>query len=155
MKTTKKQIVEWCQKNINEIGYGVDASEMNTHCFRCGCKRPTQRCHVIPDSLGGADSPENFRLLCEPCHLEAPNVDDPEAMDQWIRQTNVGEYELFWKLRDVYVSTYEKAIIHWGEGALNSSTKKWLANEITKRYSEEFPEASQQQILGCIEDLRI
>ena len=29
MRTTKKQIVEWGIKNINEGGYGVDAADMH------------------------------------------------------------------------------------------------------------------------------
>ena len=51
MKTTKKQIVEWGMANINECGYGVDASEMSSRCWRCGYERETERCHVIPKSL--------------------------------------------------------------------------------------------------------
>ena len=43
MKTTHKQIIEWGIKNIDERGYGVDASEMHSHCWRCGYEKHTER----------------------------------------------------------------------------------------------------------------
>ena len=76
---------------IDECGYGVDASEMDTHCWRCGYERYTERCHVIPDALDGEDTPSNYRLLCPDCHIEAPNVNDPNEMDNRYGDTEYKE----------------------------------------------------------------
>ena len=66
-------------------------------CWRCGCERTTQRCHIVPSSLGGRDEPDNIVALCAMCHDEAPNVSDPRAMWEWIRETkNTGFYNAFW-----------------------------------------------------------
>ena len=137
MKTTKKQIVDWGQRNIDECGYGVDASEMDTRCWRCGYKRHTEKCHVIPYSLGGDDKPHNYRLFCHDCHLEQPNVNDYEETDKWVRETNVGTYNTFWKVREIHSSLYNEVTNHWGE-SLNDATKKWMAKEFIKRVKKKF-----------------
>ena len=159
MKTTHKQIVDWAMENINskdsmfgeewsdtlqkyvkwgEVGYGVDASEMDTHCWRCGHKTPdVQRCHVIPYSLGGKDEASNYRLFCYSCHVEQPNVKDYEATDKWVRETNVGTYNTFWKVREIHSSLYNEVTNHWGE-SLNDATKKWMAEEFIKRVKKKF-----------------
>jgi hypothetical protein len=43
-----------------------------------------QRCHLVPDALGGLDAPRNLVLLCPRCHVEAPDVGDPGYMLRWI-----------------------------------------------------------------------
>jgi len=136
MKTSKKQIVEWGMANINECGYGVDASEMSSRCWRCGYERVTERCHVIRKSLGGPDIPSNYRLLCNDCHHEAPNVNDPNAMDNWIRETHVPFYDTFWKLRKLADDVMNDVTWHFGHTGLNESTKKWVKKEISKRWEE-------------------
>jgi len=134
IKTTKKQIVEWGMRNIDECGYGVDASEMHCRCWRCGYERPTERCHVVPASLGGPDTPSNYRLLCHECHLEAPNVADEEAMDKWIRDTCCSSYDTFWEHRELVKKYSYRAIIHFGEKTFNYSTKKWIAEKASEEY---------------------
>lgn len=136
MKTTKKQIVEWGITNINECGYGVDASEMSSRCWRCGYERETERCHVIPKSLGGPDIPSNYRLLCHDCHHEAPNVNDPNAMDDWIRETCAPFYDTYWKIRNITEDVIKDTSWHFGHSDLNESTKKWVAKEIIRRFNE-------------------
>jgi len=174
MKTTKKQIVDWAMKNINskdsmfgeewsdllqkyiklgESGYGVDASEMDTRCWRCGYKRHTEKCHVIPYSLGGEDKPYNYRLFCHDCHLEQPNVNDYEATDKWVRETNVGMYDSFWKIREIFDTLWKDVTNHWGEN-LNNSTKKWMSQEFAKRLSANDIHVglpfSVEKIAGCL-----
>ena len=152
IKTTKKQIVDWGMCNINEVGFPVDASEMNTRCWRCGYKRNTERCHVIPHSLEGIDEPSNYRLLCHDCHLENPNVNDPNAMDDWIRSTGIGQYDAFWKIRECFDSVWEEVTIHWGE-KLNDSTKEWMSKEFLKRLRANNIDPQWlgiKKIMGCI-----
>ena len=128
MKTTHKQIVEWAQRNLDECGMGSDADEFATRCWRCGYDdKPLERCHVIPHSLGGKDEPSNYRLLCGTCHLEAPNVADPKAMDNWIRETSVPCYNRFWHIREVFASAMKKTSWHFGQ-KMNDSTKEWINN---------------------------
>ena len=139
IKTTKKQIVEWGQSNIDECGYGVDASEMATHCWRCGHDdRTLERAHVIPDSLEGEDTPSNYRLLCNPCHQEAPNVNDPNAMDKWIRETCIGAYNRFWPMREILQKVSKETSVHFGHNGSNLSTTKWMINKIKDLYFEKF-----------------
>jgi len=152
IKTTKKQIVDWGMRNINEVGFPVDADQMETRCWRCGYERKTERAHVIPDSLKGEDKAYNYRLLCHECHLENPNVNDPNEMDNWIRSTGVGVYDTFWEIRKIWDSVWEDSTYHWGE-KLNDSTKEWMSKEFLKRLriNNIDPEwIGIKKIMGCI-----
>ena len=152
IKTTKKQIVDWGMRNINEVGFPVDADQMETRCWRCGYERKTERAHVIPDSLKGEDKAYNYRLLCHECHLENPNVNDPNEMDNWIRSTGVGVYDTFWEIRKIWDSVWEDSTYHWGK-KLNDSTKEWMSKEFLKRLriNNIDPEwIGIKKIMGCI-----
>jgi len=138
MKTTKKQIVDWCQRNIDECGYPVDASEMDTHCFHCGYERPTQRAHTVPWAEYNYDpkydSPEYYRLLCDQCHSLAPNVKDENAMDKWIvedsRKYNPhGYYDYYWVIRDKIDEILSQTGQH-GFEPMNDATMDWCWNEL-------------------------
>ena len=129
IKTTKAQIVKWGFENIDFSGYGVGGDEMHSHCWRCGHEGYTERCHVVPASLGGGDTPSNYRLLCSDCHLEGPNVKDPNEMDNWIRRTNVGFYNTFWHIRECIDGEVGNTITHWGQATTNASTNKWVLNK--------------------------
>lgn len=96
IKTTISQAVDYWSKRIDECGLSVDWAEAHTHCWRCGCEKNLERCHIIPDSLGGEDAPHNIVLLCKRCHVDGPNVTDPEIMWDWIRAYGVPFYETFW-----------------------------------------------------------
>jgi hypothetical protein len=53
--------------------------------FRCWDRMPLQRCHIIPRSLGGSDTPDNLFLMCRECHDHAPNTPFPEIFFEWAR----------------------------------------------------------------------
>jgi hypothetical protein len=135
-KTTKKQIVEWAIRNLDECGMGCDADEYHCRCWRCGYVRNTERCHVIPHSLSGPDEPYNYRLLCSECHQEAPNVADPSAMDKWIRDTSVPTYDTFWEMRGIMESIMKKTSTHFGHKGINDSTKEWVLEEFRKEWKK-------------------
>lgn len=80
IRTSIHDAAEYWSQRIDETELSVDWSEAETHCWRCGCERHLQRCHIIPDALGGEDTPGNIVLLCKRCHAEGPNVRDPEIM---------------------------------------------------------------------------
>ena len=137
MKTTKKQIVEWCQRNINECGYPVDASEMGTHCFHCGYERATERAHTVPWSKYDYDlkydSPEYYRLLCSDCHSEALNVMDENAMDKWIVEDSKkfnphGYYNFYWEVRNKIEEIVDKTGQH-GFEPMNQATLEWCEEQ--------------------------
>lgn len=99
IKTTKKEIVDyWCRRK-DEILLSVDWAEAEERCWRCGYKSRLQRCHIIPASLGGKDTPSNFVLLCERCHIDAPNVEDENFMWDWIIANKTMFYDTFFQIR--------------------------------------------------------
>ena len=153
-KTTKKQIIEWGMKNIDECGYGVDASEMDTHCWRCGHESHTEKCHVIPDSLDGVDEPSNFRLFCPNCHLEQPNVNDYDATDNWVRKTSVGFYNVFWTYREIWYKLGFQTINHWGQNT-NAETIKWRVKKFYELSGADSGLIDQEQLFNCIESMQV
>lgn len=112
IKTTISQAVDYWSRYVDECDLSVDWAEADTHCWRCGCERHLERCHIVPDSLGGADAPENIVLLCKRCHAEGPNVTDPDIMWDWIKAYNVPFYETFWLIRGAkeYEFIYRKKL---------------------------------------------
>ncbi|MFF3003986.1 HNH endonuclease [Kitasatospora sp. NPDC057940] len=60
------------------LGVGEDPA-----CLICW-RRPVERAHVIPLSLGGSMDVRNFALLCKAHHAEAPDVADAESFWAWV-----------------------------------------------------------------------
>jgi hypothetical protein len=62
--------------------------------IRRGWQKDLQRCHIIAASEGGSNNPENFLILCEDCHREAPMVMDSATMIKWVlnHETNVSVF---------------------------------------------------------------
>ncbi len=112
IKTTKKQIVDYWVRHVDESDLSVDFSEAEELCWRCGCKRNLERCHIIPDSLGGEDTPSNYVILCKRCHLDNPNVADPEIMWDWLKAYKASFYDTFWNIQGMqeYKRIYGKTI---------------------------------------------
>jgi len=123
IKTTIKEAVDYWWRRVDECGLSVDWSEAETHCWRCGCQKDLQRCHIIPHSLGGKDEPANIVLLCSRCHAEGPNVTDPEIMWDWLRAYGTPFYDTFWDLmamkeyRLIYQKSFQDEIKVIGEKA--------------------------------------
>ena len=85
IRTSKKECIEYWSKRVSESEIGTDWDLADRQCWRCGKEADLQRCHIVPDSLGGKDEAPNIVLLCERCHEEGPNVEDPEIMWDWIK----------------------------------------------------------------------
>lgn len=113
VQTSIKNIVEYWEYRISECGLNVDWAEANERCWKCGYKRNLQKCHIIPDSLGGEDTPANLVLLCDQCHKEAPNVQDSKFMWDWLKSFHAPFYDTYWNLRaiDEYKNIYNKDFI--------------------------------------------
>ena len=131
IKTTIKQAVEYWSGRIGECGLSVDWAEADKRCWRCGCERNLQRCHIIPDSLGGKDDPSNIVLLCKRCHIDGPNVTDPEIMWDWIKAYSVPLYDTFWGVLGAkeYQFIYKKSVIQEIRGILDAANVSY--DEIT------------------------
>lgn len=112
IKTSIKEIVDYWFSIVDESGLSVDASEAHERCWRCGCKGSLERCHIIPGSLGGKDIPSNLVLLCHRCHLDNPNVIDPEVMWDWLRAYGTTFYDTFWTIQGIeeYEFIYHRSL---------------------------------------------
>lgn len=108
--STLQKIADYWMQHIDECGFPVDRAEAHEHCWRCACKRKLEKHHIIPKSLGGSDGPENLVLLCLQCHRNAPNVNNPQILWDWIREAREpfkrelpempfsGHYDSYWYL---------------------------------------------------------
>lgn len=47
-------------------------------------KKNLNRCHIKPRAAGGSDEPRNLFLLCETCHIEAPDTGNPKNFFKWV-----------------------------------------------------------------------
>ena len=80
IKTNIREAAEYWMGCYSELEVNIDWSEAESHCWRCGCEKNLQRCHIVPHSLGGADQPDNIVLLCARCHSEGPNIFDSDSL---------------------------------------------------------------------------
>lgn len=161
MKTTHGEIVDYWAERQDECGLSVDWANAKKLCWRCAHERRLQRCHIIPSSLGGDESPSNLVLLCEQCHAEAPNVADPEFMWVWLRahavpfygtywqQRGLREYELIYgeklfiglshtdelmqRVRDILEEIFPQTSRHWGQGTINPATWAWVCRQVDQK----------------------
>lgn len=141
IKTTKEQIVAYWKKHVQEDEMSVDFSEAGERCWRCGCKRGLQRCHIVPRSLGGEDVPSNFVLLCSRCHLDNPNVADPEIMWDWLHAYKVPLYDTFWGIQGI--KEYEKIYgITFREELKNRGLNDENSEELEEIIQKQFQRAS-------------
>ena len=99
MQTTVKEIIKYHSINASELELNVDICDLATRCWRCGEIRRLQRCHIVPASVGGADTPANYILLCNACHEVAPNIKNPNRMLEWLHSTPSDTYDSFWGLK--------------------------------------------------------
>lgn len=92
-RTRRKHITK---SNVDIVSYWKEKAEFkmlglasledaSQSCWRCGSRLGVQRCHIIPDSLGGKDTESNLVLLCSRCHAEGPNIADVDIMFDWIK----------------------------------------------------------------------
>jgi hypothetical protein len=97
--TTHDEIVDHWSRRQDECGLAIDWSEALERCWRCAYPAALERCHIVPDALGGNSAAGNLVLLCGRCHREAPNHDNPKYMWTWLRATCVPFYDTYWTVR--------------------------------------------------------
>ena len=70
-----------------------------------------------------------------------------------MRETNVGTYNTFWKIRKIFISLFDEVTNHWGQ-QLNLSTKKWMEKEFIKRLKHENLDfIPSEKILACLDGI--
>jgi hypothetical protein len=93
-----------------------------------------QRCHLVPHALGGPDCPSNLVLLCARCHVEAPDVGEPDYMLRWIGAHQawgallVGEIESAMRLAGItghQIETFNERFICQGHDVFRSALAEW------------------------------
>lgn len=165
IKTSKKEIVDYWFSIVDECGLSVDASEALERCWRCGYEELLERCHIIPDSLGGEDTASNLVLLCRRCHIENPNIADKDIMWDWLRAYSTTFYDTFWvkqglkeyefiygksldkefaernitdveKFNEIVREQFEITTYHFGHPYLNSATLAGMFRVSLKKYNE-------------------
>lgn len=165
IKTSKKAIVDYWFSIVDECGLSVDASEAHERCWRCGYKQSLERCHIIPNSLGGEDKASNLVLLCRRCHLENPNIANKDIMWDWLRAYGTTFYDTFWvkqvmkeykfiygksleeefaergitdasKFNELVEEQMEKTTFHFGHPYLNSATLAGVFRVSLEKYDE-------------------
>ncbi|MCM3294030.1 HNH endonuclease [Paenibacillus sp. MER 180] len=162
MKVSKQEIVDYWFSRVDECGLSVDTSEAHKRCWRCGCEKSLERCHIIPASLGGEDAASNLVLLCKRCHIENPNIADPEIMWDWLRAYGTTFYDTFWikqgikeyefiyhkkfndelkeksidltKFFEIYNEEIQNTSYHYGHPYLNSATLAGVIRTTFKKY---------------------
>ena len=60
----------------------IDFSEAHERCRAMWISKKLNDAILSHILLGGQDIPSNYVLLCKRCHIDNPNVSDPEIM--WI-----------------------------------------------------------------------
>lgn len=133
--TKKEEIIDYWIGKIEETELNFDWCDASSVCWNCGCKRKTQRCHIVPFSLKGEDEPSNFVLLCNVCHLNAPNCSNSKTMWDWIRSNKT-----MYGFTDCYF--IEKGLEEYkrmyGEDVLNAMISLGINENNIKEMIEEY-----------------
>lgn len=56
-------------------------------------KKDLNRCHIIPDALGGEDVPSNLFLMCPECHQLSPDTTNPNSFFRWVYRRKKTMYD--------------------------------------------------------------
>ncbi len=54
--------------------YDISGEYNKKDIYKAWQSSPLERCHIIPDSLGGLNVPSNIFLMCKDCHVESPDT---------------------------------------------------------------------------------
>ncbi|WP_206854673.1 HNH endonuclease [Candidatus Enterococcus mangumiae] len=172
IKTPIDDIVSYWVTKVYEGDLSVDFSEAHERCWRCGYQKKLERCHIIPHSLGGKDIPSNYVLLCKRCHIDNPNVSDPEIMWDWLKAYKADFYDTFWAFQgmieykkiygisfqqelinrniedrivaDIFKDQFKNASIHFGNPEFNVATIAGILKMFLKEYDRQISTPTQR-----------
>lgn len=76
---------KFCKGIYENIAYDVDINNnVNKIWDYKAVKSMLNRCHIVAHSLGGSDNADNLFLMCESCHIQAPDCNDSSMFFKWI-----------------------------------------------------------------------
>lgn len=81
------QLLYKCEKlNVDDPITQSEISRLTKTCWACGAEKKTVmvRAHVEAKSAGGEDTPSNYFLLCDVCHVEQPDGLSREIQEEWL-----------------------------------------------------------------------
>ena len=101
-------------------------------------KKHLDRCHIVPRTKGGEDSPSNMFLMCKSCHEKSPDTVNTRAFFRWVydqRKTHAFGISKF----DVIYEKVQKAMSRRGlnicpEDMVKVCDKENLSYENLKEY---------------------
>lgn len=117
-RTPISKIVDYWASRVDECDLSIDWSEAEEYCWNCGSPKDLTRCHIIARSLGGEDIPSNYVVLCRKCHEEAPNVEDPRIIWDWLIAHKASFYKTYFLIEGyreyafIYKRTVEEELKH-------------------------------------------
>lgn len=148
---TRKKILSYWAENADDYTFNIDVSELiEGHlCWRCTVdtekrKNKLIRCHIVPLSLGGSNTPENYVLLCSRCHDEMPDTSSIAFFFDWIKEyqectTVYGLFEVQQGINKAFskidVKELEHLIKSFGTDKVNNLIKQIVQKNTTKHWS--------------------
>lgn len=152
IKTTKVQIAQYWSE------FKPEYNLTHTHCWRCGIKKRLDRCHILAQAIEGSDVPSNFVLLCKHCHIDSPNVENPEFIWEWLSHyrsrgeadlwyhMGIREYEALYQTNfmleitgkenqfvEIFNEEVKKGTRHFGQPSLNPATVAGIIKEVINK----------------------
>ena len=97
-------------------------------------KAHLNRCHVVPRTRGGEDSPSNLFLMCPTCHKESPDTTNPRAFFRWVYDQRKTHAFGVWKM-DVLQSKVQERLARRGINTLPEEMAK-VINEDNLSYEK-------------------
>lgn len=112
VRVQNEDIVDHWKDSSWFLSLNIPPEHATSCCWRCGSKQDIQRCHIVPDALGGGPEESNLVLLCTRCHADGPNLQDGEIMLDWIKSYRDKWPDDFWTnaALDEYRRIYNKDI---------------------------------------------
>lgn len=164
-----KDCWDYHSAHVSESDVAVDWGAWDTEqkrCWCCGHESKLQKCHIIPQCLGGSCAPENIVPLCAQCHDQAPDVADKKEMFKWIanQQNPLSGFGLgrYWHLSNIIKKRIElsnstfclksfkeclaeamkSTSFHFSQSntgiKMKESTREWMMNKAFDIYQERF-----------------
>ena len=139
-KITKQQICDYWETKKYEGDMGTDWDTATKACWCCGRFTDNlEKAHIVPDMLGGEYEVSNLVLLCNTCHREAPDFDNPQYMWDWIKANSTSNHTTYItkKTHEVYEKMFDEKPKYpeWVDDMLKTEPTRimGIVKEITER----------------------